>query len=442
MYLSKGPIFWGFITCLAILFTTCRDSGTGAVVEKAEFKIEAVSPIQGKFGTEIIISGYGFSETPSENSITINGVSADVRSATTRFLKTVIPKGAGTGPVKVQVYGKTASGPSFIYKPTIHVSTLAGSGELGFRDGEGAQARFNYPVGLELTKTGDLIVVDYWNHSIRAISPDGWVSTIAGDGQTGIRDGEGTDARFFRPIDVEIASDGSLLISDFGNHRIRHINPSGFVTTLAGTTEGYNDGLPNVAQFSFPAGIAVTEDDVLYVSDSGNNRIRRITTEGKVSTYAGSGEFGFENGYGQMAAFRFPFGMDVGNNERIFVADYGNNSIRLISSDDFVSTFSGNGEAGYQDDENDEAQFNAPYDVTVDKNNRIYVADFYNHRIRRISPKREVINIAGTGEPGLVNGDETQARFNGPIGLALNDQGTVLYVADHHNQVIRKITIE
>ncbi len=309
-----------------------------------------------------------------------------------------------------------------------------------FSDGASNQARFSYPVGLELTDNGELIVVDHWNHSVRVIDPEGTVSTLAGAGEPGFSDGSGPRARFFRPTDVEIDDDGSVYIADFGNHRIRYITTSGRVTTFSGTVQGYNDGHPAVAQFSYPAGIAL-KDDTLFVSGSGSNRIRWVSSRGEVGTYAGSGEQGFKNGYGQMAEFSYPFGIDFGKEGRIFLADYGNNSIRLISPEPFVSTFSGNGEAGYNNEKGN-VRFDSPYDVVVDKDNMIYVADFDNHRIRRISPDREVTNIAGTGEPGLINGDETVAQFNNPIGLAINDEGTELYVADHANHVIRKITME
>ncbi|MFH5832197.1 IPT/TIG domain-containing protein [Halalkalibaculum sp. DA3122] len=443
MYLPK-PFARGIIALTAILPMACGETGTGtdSIMEESRFQISSITPVEGTFGTEVTISGRGFSDIPAENVITFNGLSAEVLASSPTALKTTVPKGAGSGAVKVRVGKKTATGPSFIYLPTVHVSTYAGSGSLGFRDGESTHARFNYPVGLELAPNGELIVVDHWNHSIRIITPDGYVQTLAGDGTGGFRDGPGSRARFFRPTDAEVTGEGNIFISDFGNHRIRYLANSGSVTTFSGTVPGYRDGPPNVAQFNFPAGIALAENDTLYVSDSGSSRIRWVTSSGEVGTYAGSGERGFENGYGQMAQFHFPFGMDLGPERRIFVADYGNNSIRLISSKRVVSTFSGDGEPGYMDEAAREARFNAPYDVAVDKHNRIYVADFYNHRIRRISPQREVINIAGNGEPGLVDGEQSNARFNGPIGLAINEEGTVLFVADHHNHVIRKVTIQ
>ena len=429
------------IAFVVVLIKGCRDNSTGiSEVEESVLEIDSVNPSEGKFGTEITISGHGFSETASDNKITFNEKTTEILSSTTTTLKAIVPKGAGSGPIRIRVGEHITKSPSFNYLPTINVTTFAGSGNIGFRDGTSNQVRFNYPVGLEITENGELIVVDHWNHSIRIISPDGDVSTLAGNGQEGYSDGSGPRARFFRPTDVEIADDGSLYIADFGNHRIRYITTSGRVTTFSGTVRGYRDGHPTVARFSYPAGIAL-ENDTLFVSGSGNDRVRWVTSTGEVGTYAGSGEHGFANGYGQEAEFSFPFGMDFANDGRIFLADYGNNSIRLISTEPFVSTFSGNGEAGYNNEKGN-VRFDSPYDVAVDKDNMIYVADFDNHRIRRISPDREVTNIAGTGKPGLVNGDETVAQFNNPIGLAVNEEGTVLYVADHANHVIRKVTIE
>ncbi|MDX1636856.1 MAG: IPT/TIG domain-containing protein [Balneolaceae bacterium] len=419
-----------------------RETALSVAGESTPISIESIKPSKGPSGTEIIIAGSGFSEHTEENEVTLNGTPVALTSSTTRFLKGTVPKGAGTGPIELTIDGKTITGPSFSFVPTIRVSTFAGTGEIGFRDGESAEARFNYPVGLELTDEGELIVVDYWNHSIRVVSPEGYVSTLAGNPNPGSRDGAADMTRFFRPIDVEVDKNGNVFISDFGNHRIRRITPGGKVTTIAGSSQGYRNGLADTARFSYPAGIAIDDEGNLLVSDSENNRIRKISTGGEVSTIAGSGSYGFENGFSELAEFRFPFGIDFGNEGRIFIADYGNNSIRLISSAKVVSTFSGNGVAGFLDGESDVAQYDAPYDVTVDNRNRIYVADFDNHRIRRISPRRTVTNIAGTGQPGFVNGDETQAQFNSPIGLAVNDDGTVLYVADHKNHVIRKVTIE
>lgn len=434
----------GIIVGATIILTACRDSGTGTTTDTDRtLRVQTVNPIEGKFGTEITVSGVGFGNQTSDIDLTINGKEAEILSSTDQTITAIVPKAVQSGPVMLTVNGETTQGPTFNYIPTINVTTLAGSGILGLRDGKGANAQFNFPVGLDLMENGDLVVVDYWNHSIRIVTPDGTVSTLAGNGEPGSRDGVGADARFFRPIDVEVTDDGSFLVSDFGNHRIRHITPSGRVTTFSGTVQGYQNGPPYTAQFSYPAGIAQADNDTLFVSDSGNNRVRWVAPNGDVGTFAGSGVHGFENGYGEQAEFSFPFGLDLGTKNRIFIADYGNNSIRLISSEHVVSTFSGSRQSGYIDEEGTNARFNAPYDVEVDDtNNIIYVADYENHRIRRISPQRKVINIAGDGAKGFTDGDETQARFDRPIGLAINKGGTVLYVADHFNHAIRKITIE
>lgn len=428
----------------ALLVANCRDTGTGTHPNDVGPRIQSVHPLQGKFGTSVQVTVTGFPDAiPVDDiSLTFNGDPAELVSSTANTLAAIVPKGSGSGPVNLYFDGDSATGPTFTYLPTVHVSTYAGTGTVGYRDGEASQAQFNYPVGLELMENGDLVVVDYWNHSIRIVSTEGQVRTLAGSPESGYRDGFGTDARFFRPIDVEVAGDGSVYVSDFENHVIRHITPSGSVSTFAGSSRGYTDGPPTLAQFSFPAGLGLAEDQTLYVSDSGNNRVRKISPNGETGTFAGSGSRGFENGYGLQARFRYPFGFDFGTEGRMFLTDYDNHSIRLISSEGFVSTLSGNGEPGYMEGDADDAQYNMPYDVAVDNNDMIYVADYGNNRIRRIPLRGPVTDIAGDGVPGFADGDETEARFNGPIGLAINEEGTVLYIADHKNHAIRKVTVE
>lgn len=436
----KGALFF----LILMLLYSCRDNSLGSAEyqEKQGLKIASVNPMSGTFGTEVTISGSEFGKTPDENVVTFNGHPAEIINMTEKSLDVIVPKGARSGPVKVTVNGASTTGPVFNYILTVNVSTHAGSGKPGYADGEANAARFNNPVGLELTNNNELIVVDYWNHSIRMVSADGIVSTLAGNGSEGYADGVGSTARFYRPIDVVSTSDGTSFVSDFGNHKIRRITPLGSVSTFAGGKPGYKNGSSYEARFRFPAGITMAPNDTLYVCDSENNLIRWIAPNGEVGTYVGSGNFGFVNGYGTEVQFRWPFGLDSDNKRRLFVADHTNHSIRLVSKEKFVSTLSGGGEAGYQEGHDSEVRFNAPYDVVIDKNYYVYVADYKNNRIRIISPTGLVKTLAGNDPAGFENGDESEARFNGPIGLAVNDEGTVLFVADHHNHVIRKITIE
>lgn len=445
MKLAKPVYIWSLLILTAIAAVTCQNNmlGVNGDAEQEEgMEITSANPASGKFGTVVTISGREFGETPGENLVTFNGLPAEIVNASATSLEVIVPKGARNGPIEVTSNGKTQKGPDFDYILTVNVSTYAGSGELGYLDGEVSTALFNYPVGLELKANGELIVVDYWNHSIRLVSPDGVVSTLAGDGTEGTSDGIGSAARFYRPIDAAVASDGAIFVSDFGNHRIRHISPSGSVSTFAGSTSGYRDGPPNEARFRFPAGLALADNDTLYVSDSENNFIRWIAPSGDVGTYVGSGNFGFINGYASQAQFRWPFGLDSDSKQRLFIADHTNHSIRMVSSEKFVSTFTGDGEAGFMEGRRSDARFNAPYDVETDRNHYVYVADHFNHRIRMITPSGTSTTLAGDGTAGFTNGDETQARFNRPIGLAVNQEGTVLFVADHHNHAIRRITME
>jgi len=171
------------------------------------------------------------------------------------------------------------------------VSTLAGSGEEGFKDGAAAEAQFNYPGGVAFDGEGNLFVIDPANARIRKVSPDGQVSTLAGCGLAGFNDGPAAEAEFKFPQSVAVDGDGCLVIVDLGNHRIRKISPDGRVRTLAGTgVEGFADGAVAEAKFAYPQDVAVASDGSLFVADLGNQRIRKISLDGMVSTYAGEGD--------------------------------------------------------------------------------------------------------------------------------------------------------
>lgn len=446
----------GFLILLtmAIFLTECRDQNVNTEPDAA-LTIYSVSPLFGKSGSEVLLTGTNFSQNPAGNKVTFNGVSAQVMDASSSVMTVIVPERARSGQVEVVVNGSSTTGPAFTYIPTIEVSTYAGTGDLGFTDGRAENARFIDPVGLELSDDGTLYVADYGNHSIRAISPGGEVVTLAGNGIPGMRDEIGRDARFNNPIDLEVDNEGTVYVSDFRNHRIRKISPTGNVTTLSGNDAGNRDGDPESALFYYPAGMVLHNENTLYVSDSGNNSIRAFYLDDRVETIAGDGTYGFVNGYASEARFRFPFGLDTGRDENLIVSDHSNHRIRHVSSEQFVSNLAGNGNCGFADGPGEEARLHSPYDVAVDDQGVIYVADYQNHSIRMVTLSGHILTLAGAkndhvqcmsdegeGEAGFVDGDETEARFNHPIGLAVNGEGTVLYVADHHNQVIRKITMK
>jgi len=270
------------------------------------------------------------------------------------------------------------------------VSTLAGSGELGFVDGPGSEAAFRNPVGMAVDPKGNLYVTDYFNYRIRKVTPSGEVSTFAGSGEPGLVDGPGSVAQFDRPAGAVVDAEGNLYVTDFANHRIRKISPEGEVSTLAGSGPtgegggGFADGPGTAARFHYPYGIAIDAKGTLYVVDAGNHRIRKISPEGEVSTLAGSGEAGFADGDGSTAQLRYPYGMAMDAEGNLYVADTANCRIRKVTPEGIVSTFAGSGVQGSADGPGSLAQFNVPFDVTLDKDGTLYVVDSYGHRVRKL----------------------------------------------------------
>jgi sugar lactone lactonase YvrE len=268
----------------------------------------------------------------------------------------------------------------------ITVSTLAGSGTLGFANGSGTAATFNYPIGVAVDSGGNVYVADKNNHRIRKITPAGVVSTFAGSGTEGFLNGTGTAAQFNHPIGVAVDSEGNVYVADTYNHRIRKITPQGVVSTFAGNgTEGFADGTGTAAQFYNPAGVAVDGAGNVYVADTYNHRIRKITPQGEVSTLAGSGTEGFADGTGTAAQFRGPIGVAVDGEGNVYVADESNHRIRKITPAGEVSTFAGSGTEGFLNGTGTTAQFNHPSGVALDSDGNVYVADESNHRIRKIT---------------------------------------------------------
>ena len=330
--------------------------------------------------------------------------------------------------------------------PSGTVSTLAGSaGESGSADGTGAAARFNLPEGIAVDGAGNLYVADTNNQTIRKITPSGTVSTLAGSvEQVGTADGTGAAARFSYPSGVAVDGSGNVYVADFNNHTIRKITPSGAVSTLAGSAGHYGseDGAGPDARFNYPSGVAVDGSGNLYVADFGYNTIRKITPSGMVSTLAGKAGTGdYLDGLGSAARFNGPDGVAVDGSGKVYVAELYGHTIRMITPSGMVSTLAGSaGHIGSADGTGTAARFNEPASVAVDASGNIYVADEFNQTIRKITPAAAVSTLAGSiGQSGSVDGIGTDARFSFPFGVAVDVSGT-LYVADNHNNTIRKIT--
>jgi len=334
---------------------------------------------------------------------------------------------------------------------TVIVSTLAGS-EQDFADGQGDVARFNHPVGIAIDAAGNLYVADQGNHCIRKITPNGEVSTLAG-GMAGFADGERLNAQFSTPLGIAIDVADNLYVADWGNYRIRKVTPGGEVSTLVDDWEdggSFADSDASVARFHQPSGIAMDRAGNLYVTDTRNHRIRKVTQKGEISTLAG-GKEGFADGEGHNAQFRYPEGIAIDTAGNLYVADIYNHRIRKVTMRGEVSTLAGSGSTGYDkggfvDGEGQNARFNEPRDIAIDAVGNLYVTDSGNHRIRKVTPEGEVNTLAGSGPTGpyvigFVDGEGQNARFNEPRGIAIDAMGN-LYVTDSGNHRIRKIVIE
>jgi sugar lactone lactonase YvrE len=325
------------------------------------------------------------------------------------------------------------------------VSTLAGTaGSKGSTDGGGAAARFNFPHSLAVAATGVVYVADMDNHVIRKITPDGAVSTLAGmAGQKGSADGAGAAARFRSPAGVALDAAGTIYVADAGNHTIRRISPDGLVTTLAGTagSKGSADGNGALARFNFPHAITAGATGTLYVADTYSHTIRAIASTGVVTTLAGqAGHKGQTDGPSATAAFFHPSGLAIDTEGTLYVADNGNHAIRRITNTGVVSTLAGQaGHHGSADGQGTSAQFDVPGSIAVDAAGILYVADYFNSTIRRITPQGQVTTFAGTVKGWRsLDGPRAEARFNFPFGVAVGITGWV-YVADSGNNTIRVI---
>jgi len=320
------------------------------------------------------------------------------------------------------------------YESGITVTTFAGSGG-GYADGTGTAAQFSYPTGVAVDASGDVYVADKSNDKIRKITPAGVVSTLAGS-NNGYADGTGTAAQFSSLSGVTVDASGNVYVGDMSNNKIRKITPAGVVSTLAGSSAGYADGTGTAAQFNYPVGVAVDASGNVYVADYYNHKIRKITPAGEVSTLAGS-TGGYADGTGTAAEFFYPAGVAVDASGNLYVADYGNDKIRKITPTGIVSTFAGSNN-GYADGTGIAAQFSLPAGVAVDASGNLYVADTHNHKIRRITPAGVVTTLAGSTD-GYADGTGIAAQFSFPTGVVVDASGN-MYVADQSNQKIRKIT--
>jgi len=330
--------------------------------------------------------------------------------------------------------------PQGFYHQAGVVTTLVGSGSYAFADGVGTSASFYNPFGVALDANGTAYVADASNSRIRKITSARIVTTLAGSGNLAFADGAGASASFFYPYGVAVDASGTVYVADTSNHRIRKITSAGVVTTLAGSgSAAFVDGIGTSASFNNPTGIAVDASGAVYVADQSNNRIRTVTSAGVVTTLAGSGSAAFVDGIGTSASFNNPSGVAVDANGTVYVADYFNNRIRTVTSAGVVTTLAGSGSAAFADGAGTSASFNTPSGVAVDSSGTVYVADYVNNRIRKIS-EGVVTTLAGSGNAAFADGTGTSASFIYPFGgIAVDATSGTVYASDQFNSRIRII---
>ncbi|HTD97674.1 MAG TPA: NHL repeat-containing protein [Mucilaginibacter sp.] len=325
--------------------------------------------------------------------------------------------------------------------PTISgtVTTYAGSGATGSDDGIGIAASFFFPTDIIFDAAGNMYVTDSGNNMIRKVTPAGVVSKFVGFLAGGEADGTGAAAGFHYPYHIAIDAAGNLYVTDQGNVKVRKITPAGVVTTFAGTGQvGFNNGPGNQATFYGLTGITVDATGNVYVSDQGNSVIRKITPAGVVSTFAGTGSPGSADGTGTAASFHAPSGLAIDAAGNLYVSDAFNNKIRKITTAGVVTTIAGSGVQGSADGTGTAATFYSPSGITVDVEGNIFVTEASN-KIRRINPAGTVTTFAGNGIAANVNAALSLASFSGPTGVAIDPVSKAVFVADKNNNLIRKL---
>lgn len=304
------------------------------------------------------------------------------------------------------------------------VSTLAGDGGLGLVDGDAGRARFDDPYGVAVGPSGTVYVADAGEaNRVRAIGVDGRVRPLAGGAFEGLADGAGRGAAFHTPSGLAVATAGDLYVADTGNHAIRRVTTEGVVTTVAGGGgPGWVDGPDRTARFDGPIGVAVDESGRLVVADAYNDALRVVSPAGVVSTLAGGGERGFVDGPVDAARFDTPAGVAIAADGTIWVADTGNHALRRVSPDGMVTTLP--------------VDLWRPVAVAAGPEGSVYVADLRG-RILQVDAGGVAHSLAGSS-PGFADGPGAVARFSVPAGLAVDASGALL-VADAGNRLVRRV---
>ena len=453
------------ILCLQYIITTF--AGTGAYGTTGDGGVATSAQLKNPYGVSVDISGNVYIADTGNNKIrivtrtgiitTIAGTGAFGRSGdggAAISAQLGYPQG-----VAVDLSGNVYIVDTWNYKirkvtSTGAITTIAGTGTIGSSGDGGAatSAQLLYPCGVSVDISGNVYIVDASNNKIRMVTSKGIITTFAGTGTRGSSGdgGAATSAQLYNPFGVSVDISGNVYITDTDNHKIRMVTSTGIITTFAGmgdrgsSGDGGDGGPATSATLSYPYGISVDISGNVYIADYGNHKIRMVTSKGIITTFAGTGTAGSssDGGAATSAQLNYPRGVSVGISRNVYIADTDNHKIRMVTSAGIITTFAGTGTPGDSGDGGaaTSAQLYYPSGVSVDISGNVYIADSSNHKIRMVTSTGSITTIAGTGTSGNSGdgGAATSAQFIDPVGVSVDISGNV-YIADLYNQKIRMV---
>ncbi len=364
-----------------------------------------------------------------------------------RFISTVIPLIICTF-----IIPATAKAQSDEPIPRFIITTVAGTGKPGpIGDGGPATDAFiQRPTAVAISNKGYLYIANEKNYRVRMVNPEGVITTVMGTGESAIQsqDRLAVETNLKNAYGVATDKDNNLYVMSRGHSKIFKLSNDGIAQRIVGTgEEGFDGdgGLAIDAKINFSNHLVADLLGNLFIADTGNNRIRKVSPDGIITTIAGTGEMGFggDGGPALEARFAYPVAIAIDGQGNLYIADFNNHRIRKISPNGIISSIAGNGESEYNGDGKPaiESQIGEPCGVVVDRNGYIFIGDQLNNRVRVVTPSGLMHTVAGTGVRGYTGdgGAAEKAQTSNPDIIALDNEGN-LYIPDHSNEVVRKLT--